>query len=138
MSQKRIYTAAAAAVAAAVTFGLGVAVGQQSAPTETKEVKVSPPTALDLGQQELDGVDGRQLRLRTVTIEPGGVVGVHSHKGRPGVAYVVSGTLTEHVGDDARQHQPGESWTEEKNTTHWAENKGSSPVVILAVDVFKP
>ncbi len=138
MSQKRIYTVAAAAVAAAVTFGLGVAVGQQSAPTETKGVKVSPPTALDLAQQELDGLDGRQLRLRTVTIDPGGVVGVHSHKGRPGVAYIVSGTLTEHVGDDARQHQQGESWTEEKNTTHWSENKGSSPVVILAVDVFKP
>jgi len=121
-----------------LAFVIGVAVGQQTPPTANKGVSVSPPTAIDL-TQELDGVAGRQLRLRLVTVEPGGVVGVHSHNGRPAVAYVIQGTLTEHrEGSDAIERHEGESWTEGKDTTHWAENKGDGPVVVLAVDVFKP
>jgi len=121
-----------------LAFALGVAVGQQTPPNANKGVSVSPPTALDL-TQELDSVAGRQLRLRLVTVEPGGVVGVHSHNGRPAVAYVIQGTLTEHrEGSDAIERHEGESWTEGKDTTHWAENKGDGPVVVLAVDVFKP
>jgi quercetin dioxygenase-like cupin family protein len=137
MNYKRTFRIAAGLSGLALAFGVGVAVGQ-NAPTETKGVKISPPTALDL-EQEIDDVSGRQLRLRLVTLEPGGVVGIHSHKGRPAVAYVLQGTLTEHVeGKGDFVHRTGESWTEGKDVTHWAENKGDQPVVVLAVDVFKP
>jgi quercetin dioxygenase-like cupin family protein len=137
MSHK-YWLAAAALSGLALAFAIGVAVGQQTPPTANKGVTVSPPTALDL-TQELDTVAGRQLRMRIVTIEPGGVVGVHSHNGRPAVAYVIQGTLTEYrEGSGATEHHEGESWTEGKDTTHWAENKGDGPVVVLAVDVFKP
>ena len=138
MSRKVIYRISAGLLSAALVFGLGVAVGQQSAPTENKGVKVSPPTALDLGQ-EVDGVQGRQLRLRVITVEPGGVVGVHSHKGRPAVAYVLQGTLSEHrEGEGVKERHEGESFAEGKDITHWAENKGDKPTVVVAVDVFKP
>jgi quercetin dioxygenase-like cupin family protein len=138
MDRKSAFGVAAGILGVVFVFGIGVAVGQQSAPTETKGVKISPPTSLDLGSQ-IDGVAGRQLRLRVVTLEPGGVVGIHSHNGRPGVAYVLQGTLTEHrEGRGAKEWHEGESWTEDKDTTHWAENKGDKPVVVLAVDVFKP
>jgi quercetin dioxygenase-like cupin family protein len=138
MKRARVFALVSGAAAVALVFGLGVAVGQGTAPTENKGLKVSPPTMLDLGQ-EVEGVEGRQLRMRVVTLEPGGVVGVHSHKGRPAVAYVVQGTLTEHRegGGDHERHQ-GESWTEGKEIVHWAENKGDQPVVVVAVDVFKP
>ena len=138
MNRKTGIATAAGVVGAALVFGLGVAVGQNTAPTENKGVKVGAPTTLDLAQ-EVEGVDGRQLRMRVVTLEPGGVVAVHSHKGRPAVAYVVQGTLSEHreSGGDHEYHQ-GESWTEDHNTVHWAENKGSTPAVVVAVDVFKP
>jgi len=138
MKRKTTVTLATGVAASALIFGLGVAVGQSTAPTENKGVKVGAPTALDLGQ-EVEGVDGRQLRMRTVTVEPGGVVGVHAHKGRPAVAYVVQGTLTEHRegGGDHVRHQ-GESWSEGKDVVHWAENKGNETAVIVAVDVFKP
>jgi quercetin dioxygenase-like cupin family protein len=138
MKRTGVFALASGVVAVAFAFGLGVAVGQGNAPTENKGLKISPPTTIDLGQ-EVEGVDGRQLRMRVVTLEPGGIVGLHSHKGRPAVAYVVQGTLTEHregMGDHER-HQ-GESWTEGKEVTHWAENKGSQPAVVVAVDVFKP
>ena len=137
MYYKNVYAITAAALGLALAFGVGVAVGQ-NAPTENKGVKISTPTALDLGG-EIDGVEGRQLRLRVVTLESGGVVGIHSHNGRPGVAYVLQGTLTEHVeGGGVHERIQGESWTEGKATTHWAENKGGKPVVVVAVDVFKP
>ena len=48
--------------ALALGFGMGIAVGQ-NAPSETRGVQISPPTALDL-TDEIDGVSGRQLRLR--------------------------------------------------------------------------
>jgi quercetin dioxygenase-like cupin family protein len=117
---------------------MGVAVGQNTAPTENKGVTVSPPTALELNG-EIDGVAGRQLRMRTVTIEPGGVVALHTHNGRPAVAYMLVGTLTEHreSGQVFEWHQ-GASWAEGKDVTHWAQNKGDGPAVVLAVDVFKP
>jgi len=123
--------------AVALAFAVGVAVGQ-SAPTETKGVKVGPPTALDLGK-EIDGIQGRQLRMRVVTFEPGGVIGIHTHDGRPAVAYVLQGTLTEHrEGGGTYERHEGDSWTEGKGVTHWAENNGDKAAVVVAVDVFKP
>jgi len=113
-------------------------VGEQAPPTENKGVNVSKPAAIELGQ-EIDTIEGRQLRLRTVTIEPGGFVAIHSHKGRPAVAYVVQGTLTERrEGGWVKEHPEGDILTETKEVTHWAENNGSKPTVVVAVDVFKP
>lgn len=134
-----IHKRAAVAISGmALAFAVGVAVGQNTPPTENKGVKISPPTALDLAN-EIDSVAGRQLRMRVVTIEPGGVVAMHSHNGRPAVAYALQGTLTEHLENgDVRDHREGEAWTEDRNTTHWAENKSDKAVMVLAVDVFKP
>jgi quercetin dioxygenase-like cupin family protein len=50
---------------------------------------------------EFERPDERVLRGREIDIEPGGLVAVHRHDGRPGIAYIVSGQLTEHrVGVD--------------------------------------
>src|SRR3546814_11358907 len=51
---------------------------------------------VDLGP-EIEGMAGRQLRMRMVTIEPGGVFGpIHDHKDRPGIVYILQGTITDH------------------------------------------
>ena len=51
---------------------------------QTQGVTVKLLAAVDLGP-EIEGMAGRQLRMRMVTIEPGGVFGpIHDHKGRPG------------------------------------------------------
>jgi quercetin dioxygenase-like cupin family protein len=119
-------------------FALATRVGtaQQTAPTENKGLTITPITALDLGP-EIPGMQGRQLRLRMFTFEPGGMVAVHIHKDRPGAAYVLKGTVTEHRGDVAKEYSAGESWAEDRNVTHWVENKGTSPAVLIAVDIFK-
>jgi len=121
----------------ALAFAVGVAVGQ-NAPTENKGVSVSAPTFVDL-TNEVDSIAGRQLRMRTVTIEPGGIVAMHSHKGRPAVAIAQGGTLTEHLENgDVHDHPQGEAWSESNGISHWAENKGDAPLKVVACDVFKP
>jgi len=57
----------------ALVVGLGTAGGQQTPPTENKGMKAPVVASLDLGQ-EIDGMQGRQLRMRVITLEPGGVV----------------------------------------------------------------
>lgn len=137
MGKNTAFRISGVALGVALAFGVGVAVGQ-NAPTESKGVKVGPPTAIALADQ-IEGLEGRQLRLRVITVEPGGIAAVHSHKGRPAVAYIVQGTLTEHrEGSNAKDHPTGDTIVEDKDTVHWAENKGSEPVIVVAVDVFKP
>jgi quercetin dioxygenase-like cupin family protein len=61
---------------------------------------------------------GRQLRMRMVTVEPGGVFGIHNHKDRSGTVYVLQGTITEHRGDVVKDYSAGDTWSEDKETTH--------------------
>jgi quercetin dioxygenase-like cupin family protein len=81
---------------------------------------------------------GYQLRLRNVVFEPGGRSGMHSHQGRPAFSYILEGTLTVGTeGGDVREYKPGEVVTESRDVTHWGENRGTSPVVVVSVDIIK-
>ena len=103
---------------------------------ETKGVTVKLLSTVDLGP-EIEGMAGRQLRMRMVTIEPGGVLGpVHDHKGRPGVVYILQGTITDHRNGVATDYGPGLGWPEDRNTTHWLENRGTTTAVEISVDIF--
>ena len=138
MHTKRLFILMAALVGGWLLVGLWSASGQQAPPTENKGVKSDVLATIDLGP-EIDGMQGRQLRLRLVTTEPGGVNAIHSHKDRPAVARVLQGTLTEHrEGGGGKEYKAGESWSEGKETTHWAENKGTQPTVIIVGDIVKP
>lgn len=102
---------------------------------ETRGVAVQVLATVDLGA-EIEGMEGRQLRMRMVTIEPGGVFGpVHDHAGRPGAVYVLQGTITDHRDGGAADYGPGVGWPEDRNTTHWLENKGTIPAVEISVDI---
>ena len=109
---------------------------EQAAP-ETKGVTVELLAALDLGP-EIEGMAGRQLRMRMVTIEPGGVFGpLHDHKDRPGMVYILQGTITDHRDGVAQEYGPGVGWPEDKNTMHWLENRGMTPAVEISVDIVR-
>ena len=110
---------------------------EQVAP-ETKGVATELLGTVDLGP-EIEGMDGLQLRLRKVTIEPGGVFGpVHDHKGRPGIVYVLQGTITDHRDGLATEYGPGVGWPEDRNTFHWLENRGTVPAMEISVDIVRP
>jgi quercetin dioxygenase-like cupin family protein len=119
-----------------VIVGQGVAQAQQSAPKDNKGFRATVEQVVDLGP-EIQGLQGRQLRMRLLTIEPGGYIGLHSHKDRPAVVYFLKGTDTVIFADGTKKvFGPGESSAANKDTTHWHRNDGNEPVVLLAVDVF--
>jgi quercetin dioxygenase-like cupin family protein len=106
----------------------------QAAP-ETNGVTVKLLATLDLGP-EIEGMAGRQLRMRMVTIEPGGTFGPsHDHKDRPGMVYILQGTITDHRNGVAREYGQGVGWPEDKSTTHWLENRGTTPAVEISFDI---
>jgi quercetin dioxygenase-like cupin family protein len=107
---------------------------EQAAP-ETRGVTVDLLAAVDPGP-EIEGMTGRQLRMRMVTIAPGGVFGpVHDHEGRPGTVYVLQGTITDHRDVVSTDYGPGVGWPEDRTTTHWLENRGTVPAVEISVDI---
>jgi uncharacterized cupin superfamily protein len=60
---------------------------------------------------EIEGMAGRQLPMRMVTIEPGGVFGpIHDHRDRPGIVYILQGTITDHRNRVATDYGPGVGW----------------------------
>lgn len=100
-------------------------------------VTVELLATVDLGR-EIDGMDGWQLRMRKVTIEPGGVFGpVHDHRDRPGTVYVLAGTITDHRDGVETDYGPGPGWPEDRSTVHWLENRGSVAAVEISVDVVR-
>ena len=107
---------------------------QEAAPP-TKGVHSRLLATVDLGA-EIEGMAGRQLRMRMFTFEPGAVFGpLHDHKGRPGIVYVLQGTITDHRDGVATEYGPGVGWPEDRNTLHWLENRGSEPAVEISVDI---
>jgi quercetin dioxygenase-like cupin family protein len=109
----------------------------QPAAPETKGVNVRLLGTVDLGP-EIAGLAGRILRMRLVTIEPGGVFGpVHDHKDRPGIVYILQGTITDHRNGVATDYGPGLGWPEDRNTVHWLENRGATTAVEISVDIVR-
>lgn len=104
---------------------------------ETRGVTVQALAALDLGP-EIEDMSGRQLRMRMVTIAPGGVFGsLHDRVDRPGVVYILQGTITDHRNGVATDYGPGVGWPEDRNTTHWLENRGATTAVEISVDIVR-
>ncbi len=109
---------------------------QQAVP-ETTGVKVELLETVDLGP-EIEGMAGRQLRMRMVTFDPGGVFGpLHDHVDRPGIVYILQGTITDHRDGVATDYGPGVGWPEDRNTLHWLENRGTTPAVEISVDIVR-
>ena len=66
------------------------------------------------------------------------VIGLHSHKDRPTLSYVLQGEVTYHEeGKPPRVVKTGEGLAEGKETTHWAENRAGVAAIWIAVDIPK-
>ena len=88
--------------------------------------------------KEPAAIPGRLFRLRQLDIEPGGIVPWHSHDNRPAMIYIVSGEVVEYSSSCAVPivHKAGDVAPEKKGTSHWWQNTGNSPVVLISVDLF--
>ncbi|HLH32560.1 MAG TPA: cupin domain-containing protein, partial [Terriglobia bacterium] len=116
----------------------GYAVAQRQPPSENKGQTEELLRSLDLSN-ELQSTQGRTLRMRKVTLAPGGVLGLHNHVDRPAITYLLQGEMTYHqAGKPDQVVHPGGGFAEGRATTHWAENTGKVPAVWVAVDIPKP
>lgn len=107
-------------------------------PTETVGIEAIH----DLGRIALAGEfdaapDGHVLRARELVIEPGGIVGVHAHTGRPGVAYILEGEIVEHRSDEDEPllRRAGDASFEYTGLLHWWHNESDATVRALVVDI---
>ena len=130
---------ASALLASAIVLGCGAIIANaEDAPKDKKGLTASKTTVVDMGP-EFEGMAGRQLRLRLLTIEPGGRIGLHSHKDRPAVVYFVQGTDTVIRDDGSSQtFRAGDTTGEPGTTVHWHRNDGKDAVILITADIFKP
>ena len=127
-------------------LGVGIALGmigsqvlsaQQTPPTKGKGQTTKTIASLDVGPQ-IPELQGRYLRMRVTTVEPGGHGAVHSHKDRPTTVYILQGTQTSCSPDGkCEEFHEGQARAEGKDVTHWGENRGTSPLVSLVVEISK-
>ena len=110
---------------------------QHAPPADNKGIAAKVIGSIALAP-EISSVDNRQLRMRVVTMAPGGVFAVHSHADRPSVEYVLKGQATEYIGDASRKYAEGDAVLATKGTVHWWRNDGAEPAIFVAVDVFNP
>ena len=116
---------------------VGFALGQQSTPTDYKLVSEDVLAAIDLAN-EMDSVEGRELRLSSAVIAPSGHIGLHSHRGDPTIVYLLSGVLTNHHDDSTTEEfHPGQVFAEHGPRSHWVENKGSAPVHFIVANIHR-
>jgi quercetin dioxygenase-like cupin family protein len=94
-----------------------------------------------LGAQPLDhdfpALAGRELRVREITIAPGGSIALHRHDQRPGLAYILDGEMTERRGPGFAPLvvRAGGVALESTGVTHWWRNEGKGPARALVVDI---
>ena len=91
----------------------------------------------DLAKEPV-ALNGRLFRLRELNVEPGGIVPWHSHNERPAMIYIVSGEIMEYASSCAVPivHRAGDVAPEKNGTSHWWQNTGTVPAVLISVDLF--
>ena len=94
--------------------------------------------SLDLSR-EFTALQGRILRTRRITIAPGGSVACHQRQHRPGVAYLISGTLIE-IRDDGTgprsiQRRAGDAVFESTGVLHGWKNDSNEAATAVVIDL---
>jgi len=138
MQRTRIMAVCAVVFCLAFAYLAGYAAGQRKPPTENVGQSEQLLRSIDL-TNELESAKGRPLRMRKITLQPGGVLGLHNHVDRPAITYLLQGQMTYHQeGKPDVVANPGDGFAEGRATTHWAESTGKVPAVWIAVDIPKP
>ncbi len=106
------------------------------APTAPVGVVDTELASIDLSTENVK-LEHRRLRLRHMTIAPGGIVPLHSHEDRPALIMVNSGEIYEYNSKCAVPilHKAGDVAREFLGTKHWWKNTGTQPVDLTIGDI---
>ena len=135
--------AATAAIAITSFAHAGQCPADKVAPNDLPGAATAPVGVVDTELASIDlanenvKLDQRRLRLRHMTIAPGGIVPFHSHEDRPALIMVNSGEIYEHNSKCAVPilHKAGDVAREFMGTKHWWKNTGSAPVDLTIGDI---
>ena len=107
--------------------------GAATAPVGVADTELA---SIDLSKENVK-LDQRRLRLRQMTIMPGGVVPLHSHEDRPALIMVNSGEIYEYSSKCSVPilHKTGETAREFMGTKHWWKNTGTVQVNLTIGDI---
>jgi quercetin dioxygenase-like cupin family protein len=76
-----------------------------------------------------------KLRVTELTVDPGGYVKEHHHKG-PGMRFITSGQMSYVLPDKTIVYGPGDSFYESGDVCHSMQNKGSAPLKFLLFEIL--
>jgi quercetin dioxygenase-like cupin family protein len=85
------------AICGFICVSLIVPLTAQEPPKESKGQNAKELCTIDLSL-EIASPQGRRLRMRLITLEPGGMVAVHGHQDRPTIMHVTNRTFLSHWG----------------------------------------
>jgi quercetin dioxygenase-like cupin family protein len=93
--------------------------------------------SVDIALTPLASDPTRMLRLRRLTIAPGGVIPWHDHTVNQGMALMVSGEMVELRNSclDAMTYRAGDVAREDAGTAHSWRNETTAPAVVLVAHV---
>lgn len=113
--------------------GKNMLAGAATAPVGVTDTELA---FVDLSKENVK-LSERRLRMRKMTIAPGGVVPMHSHADRPALIMVVSGEIYEHSSKCTVPvlHKAGDVAREFLGTNHWWKNESSQPVELTIGDI---
>ncbi len=85
------------------------------------------------------GLGDRVFRLRYWDINPGGIVPIHSHRGRPATIYVVNSAVGEFRNGASQPilHRGGEISVESEGLVHHWRNDTEETVHLVATDIYR-
>ena len=107
--------------------------GAATAPVGVVDTELA---SIDLAKENVK-LDQRRLRLRHMTIAPGGIVPMHSHVDRPALIMVNSGEIYEYNSKCSVPilHKAGDVAREFMGTKHWWKNTGTVQVDLTIGDI---
>ena len=108
-------------------------------PVDLKPVGVTDTVIAMIDVDKEQGIKDRNLRMRKLVVEPGGIVPWHSHGERPAIIYIIEGEINEYASNCAvpNVHKAGDVVAETKGISHWWKNLGDKTVVLLSADLLK-
>ena len=103
-------------------------------PSEHQGVSVAALGELKESSLQIQlGLEGYTMKMREITVAPGGAIKEHSHETRPGLVKTVSGSWIEVRGEQETAYPANKpvALVEDENTAHWLYNDGSEPAVAV-------
>ncbi|MBN2494216.1 MAG: cupin domain-containing protein [Deltaproteobacteria bacterium] len=134
-------TMALSAIVLIALFGSSASTGESGKPHRSERPERAVKFHADVLRMtplegEIPRVEGASLRMRLITLEPGGHTPFHVHRDRPGIVYVIAGSIVNHEqGKPPKRVAAGEIFYETQGYAHFIENTGAVSATLVSADI---